>query len=199
MKFMKNINFIYNRLFCCNHTCYCVGIVSVTSASRYQSRSSMCIRGLIPRNPRNWPRQFRLFRGYTKTSRQWQFRCHQISVKRIHLFFTVMLKLTPIFQTVIILATLTNTSVATVNVSMQPTTVTRSTIVEIFQMSHKTAVSHIRCLPVYLRLHQYKGKLRCNFKAQWLRGRVLDSRQRAAGSSLTGVTALWSFSKTHFS
>ena len=32
-------------------------------------------------------------------------------------------------------------------------------------------------------------------------GRVLDSRQRgeAAGSSLTGVTALWSLSKTHLS
>ena len=50
-----------SRLFCCNHTCYCVNMVSVTSASRYitpasryhpryQSRSSMYIRGLIPRN-----------------------------------------------------------------------------------------------------------------------------------------------------
>ena len=48
-------------LFCCNHTCYCVNMVSVTSASRYltsatryhpryQSRSSMYIRGLIPQN-----------------------------------------------------------------------------------------------------------------------------------------------------
>ena len=48
-------------LFCCNHTCYCVNMVSVTSAlryitsasryhPRYQSRSSMNIRGLIPRN-----------------------------------------------------------------------------------------------------------------------------------------------------
>ena len=47
-------------LFCCNHTCYCVNMVSVTSAScyimsasrchpRYQSRSSY-IRGLSPRN-----------------------------------------------------------------------------------------------------------------------------------------------------
>ena len=33
--------------------------------------------------------------------------------------------------------------------------------------------------------------------AQWLSGRVLDSRPRAAGSSLTGVTALWSLRKTH--
>ena len=51
-----------SRLFCCNHTCYCVNMVSVTSASRsimsasryhprYQSSSSMYIRrGLIPRN-----------------------------------------------------------------------------------------------------------------------------------------------------
>ena len=35
--------------------------------------------------------------------------------------------------------------------------------------------------------------------AQWLSGRVLDSDRRAAGSSLTGVTALWSLSKTHLS
>ena len=36
MKFMFNINFIYVlfHLFCCNHTCYCVGMVSVMSASR---------------------------------------------------------------------------------------------------------------------------------------------------------------------
>ena len=55
---LKNINLIYNRLFCCNHTGYNVGMVSVTSASRYvtsasryHSRSSMYIRGLIPWNP----------------------------------------------------------------------------------------------------------------------------------------------------
>ena len=47
--------------FRCNHICYCVNMVSVTSAyfyimsasryyPRYQSRSSMYIRGLIPRN-----------------------------------------------------------------------------------------------------------------------------------------------------
>ena len=50
-----------SRLFCCNHICYCVNMVSVTSASRYitsasryhpryQSRFSMYIRGLIPWN-----------------------------------------------------------------------------------------------------------------------------------------------------
>ena len=48
-------------VFCRNHICYCVSMVSVTSASRYitsalryhphyQSSSSMYIRGLIPRN-----------------------------------------------------------------------------------------------------------------------------------------------------
>ena len=58
---LKNINFIYNRLFYCNYTCYCVDMAYVTSAlryvasasryhSRYQSRSSMYIRGLIPQN-----------------------------------------------------------------------------------------------------------------------------------------------------
>ena len=47
---LKNINFIYNHMFCCNHTCYCVNMVSVTSASGYQSRSLMYIRGLIPWN-----------------------------------------------------------------------------------------------------------------------------------------------------
>ena len=50
-----------SRLFGCNHTCYCINIASVTSASRhitsasryhspYQSRSSMYSRGLIPGN-----------------------------------------------------------------------------------------------------------------------------------------------------
>ena len=37
---LKNINFIYNRLLCCNHTFYCVGMVSVTSASRYVTSTS---------------------------------------------------------------------------------------------------------------------------------------------------------------
>ena len=50
-----------SHLFCCNHTFYCVNMVSVTSASHYimsashylphyQSRSSMYISVLIPRN-----------------------------------------------------------------------------------------------------------------------------------------------------
>ena len=50
-----------SHLFCCNHTCYCVCIVSVTSGPCYitsasfyhpcyQSRSPMYIRGLIQRN-----------------------------------------------------------------------------------------------------------------------------------------------------
>ena len=37
---LKTINFIYNLLFFCNHTCYCVGMVSVTSASRYVTQAS---------------------------------------------------------------------------------------------------------------------------------------------------------------
>ena len=48
----ENVNFIYNQLFCFNHTCYYVGKVSVTSTSRYQCRSSMYIRRFIQRN---WP------------------------------------------------------------------------------------------------------------------------------------------------
>ena len=50
-----------SNLFCCNRTCYCANMVSVTSIAcyitsascyhlRYQSRSLMYIRGLIPRN-----------------------------------------------------------------------------------------------------------------------------------------------------
>ena len=37
------------------------------------------------------------------------------------------------------------------------------------------------------------------YGAQWLSGRVLEWDWGAAGSSLTGVTALWSLSKTHLS
>ena len=29
-----------SRLFCCNHTCYCVNMVSVTSTSRYKTSAS---------------------------------------------------------------------------------------------------------------------------------------------------------------
>ena len=58
---LKKHKLLLSRLFCCNHIFYCVKMVSVTSASRYitsashyhpryQSRSSMYIRGLIPRN-----------------------------------------------------------------------------------------------------------------------------------------------------
>ena len=58
----KNINFIYNCFVCCNHTCYCVGMVSVTSASLYaikvdpRSTSEVLFHGI----PRNWLWQFRL-------------------------------------------------------------------------------------------------------------------------------------------
>ena len=59
-KFMLkiHINFIYNRLFFCKHTCYCVSMDSVTSvsryvtlASRYPRRSSIYIQDLIQQNP----------------------------------------------------------------------------------------------------------------------------------------------------
>ena len=40
---------IYDRLFCCNHTCYCVKMLSVMSVSHCQSRW-LYIRGLIPWN-----------------------------------------------------------------------------------------------------------------------------------------------------
>ena len=60
-KILKKHKLHLNRLFYCNHICYCVNMVSVTSTSRYitsasryhpryQSRSSMYVRGLIPRN-----------------------------------------------------------------------------------------------------------------------------------------------------
>ena len=56
---LKNQELHLSRLFCCNHTCYCVNMVSVTVAAlnvtsatryhtRYQSRSSMYIHSLIP-------------------------------------------------------------------------------------------------------------------------------------------------------
>ena len=64
MKFMffeKKHKLHLSHTFCCNHTCYCVKMVSVTSALRYitsalryhplyQSRSSMYIPGLIAWN-----------------------------------------------------------------------------------------------------------------------------------------------------
>ena len=55
----NNIDFIYYHSFWCNHTCYCVCMAFVTSASRYvtsashyQSRTTMYIRGLISRTSR---------------------------------------------------------------------------------------------------------------------------------------------------
>ena len=58
---LKRHQLHYNCFFCCDHTCYCGNMISVTSASFYltsasrylprcQSRSLMYIRGLIPRN-----------------------------------------------------------------------------------------------------------------------------------------------------
>ena len=50
----KKHNFINNSFFFCNHTSDCVNMVTVTSASRYQIKSSMYIRGLISRNSREF-------------------------------------------------------------------------------------------------------------------------------------------------
>ena len=58
---LKKHKLHFSRLFCCSHTCYCVNMVLVMSVSRYimsalryhpgyQSRSSMYIHYLIPRN-----------------------------------------------------------------------------------------------------------------------------------------------------
>ena len=51
---LKKLKLYLSGLFCINHTCYCVNMVSLTSASRYhlcyQRRSSMYICGLIPLN-----------------------------------------------------------------------------------------------------------------------------------------------------
>ena len=53
------MNFIYNTLFGCTHTCDCVGMVfvklasrCVMSASHFQSRLSTYIQGLDPRKSR---------------------------------------------------------------------------------------------------------------------------------------------------
>ena len=40
LKKQTNNNFILKRLFCCNHTCYCVNMVSGTSALRYITSAS---------------------------------------------------------------------------------------------------------------------------------------------------------------
>ena len=55
------------------------------------------------------------------------------------------------------------------------------------------------CNPHYLYCwgNIWTGKLTLCMGAQWLIGRVLDSDRGAAGSCLTGVTALWPLSKTH--
>ena len=46
----KNINFIYNHLIYCNHTCHCVGMVSMTSASHYVMSASHQILDVHPRS-----------------------------------------------------------------------------------------------------------------------------------------------------
>ena len=55
--------------------------------------------------------------------------------------------------------------------------------------------------PVIKRLLQYRNVSHhvTSEGAQWLSGRVLDSRPKGRGSSLTGVTVFWSLRKTHLS
>ena len=65
-KFTKGKTYLVNQRWrhttCLQHPCYDIGCYQciVLSASRYQSRSSMYIRGLIRRN---WPKQFRFREG----------------------------------------------------------------------------------------------------------------------------------------
>ena len=78
---------------CCNHICYCVGMVSVTSmsryvtsSSRYQSGSSIYIRGLISWN---WPRQFRLLNSLNHTCPK---RIHKFQTQKFqHILFRISL------------------------------------------------------------------------------------------------------------
>ena len=55
----KNISFIYSHLFCCNHMCYCICMVSVTSAphnvtSVSDSQVITCVFKAVPRCIRNF-------------------------------------------------------------------------------------------------------------------------------------------------
>ena len=71
---LKKHKFHLSRLFCCNYTCYCVNMVSVSSPSRYQpryqSRSSMYICGLYSRNLRNWPRLFGMLGNLSSVAKE---------------------------------------------------------------------------------------------------------------------------------
>ena len=58
--YFNNINFIYNSLFCCNHACYCVCMVFVTSASRYV-RQRHVLKVVLDVHPRSDSTQFHGF------------------------------------------------------------------------------------------------------------------------------------------
>ena len=90
--YWKNINFIYNRLFCCNHTCYCVNMISVTLTSHYIMSASLyhlCPRCTsvvwLHRISRNWPRLFLLFSllSYWDYLEYWNFSCDKFSYEWI--------------------------------------------------------------------------------------------------------------------
>ena len=91
----KNINFIHKRLICWDHTCYCVNMVSVTSASHYITsasryhphRYSMYIRGQIPRNFAEigrgssvWKVRLRSASASAQTKIAWVLSCNPLSV-----------------------------------------------------------------------------------------------------------------------
>ena len=66
------------------------------------------------------------------------------------------------------------------------------------EMQHNSSGSTLKWLKSYP--EKYNSFLLIyNPGAQWLSGRVLDSRPKGQRLSLTGVTALWSLSKTHLS
>ena len=93
----KHINFIYNRLFCCNHICYYVNMVSVrsvsrliTSASLYHPRykvdppctSVVCFHGIM----QNWLWQFRLdYMAWVTRPKwlQWPYKLKKSSLYRL--------------------------------------------------------------------------------------------------------------------
>ena len=86
----NNINFIYNRLICCNHTCVCMVSVSsasryVTSASHYQSRSSMNIGGLILRNSTELVEAFRIVFSCAQNMYPYW---HQLLIRELSSYYT---------------------------------------------------------------------------------------------------------------
>ena len=75
---LKHLVECCSHLFCCNQTWYCVGMVSVmsasryvTSASHYQSRSSMYIQGLITQNSTELDEAVLIGKIYNNLKEKW--------------------------------------------------------------------------------------------------------------------------------